>query len=256
MKKIIINSLLISAGLLNSCSGFLDETPESILPKDEAFNSSTLVYVNTVASIYSGFRNYIYGATDNMHTLQEFTADAWILPGRQADWVAGGKWQSLFLHNYDAGHATATTTWNNIYEVIGRCNNSIDTLQEFIDAGGEDFLLEYQYEVRTIRAIWYYFLVDLFARVPIVTSAQTPMTEVRQSERSEVYQFIMNELTECVPHLASAKSQNSGAYYGRMTKAIGYMAIAKMAINSPVFTKDNWTDGSLVGGCRCSGPRN
>jgi len=31
-----------------------------------------------------------------------------------------------------------------------------------------------------------------------------------------------------------------GKYYGRVTKAVGYMAMAKVAINSPILSKDDW----------------
>lgn len=249
MKNIVIGIITITVlCLFSNCSGYLDENPQSKIPENEALKSEKLVYVNTVASVYSSFLNRLYGATDNVHTLQEFSSDAWILPGRQADWVDGGKWQSLFLHNYGPGNATIHSTWNGLYTIIGICNNSIDNLERFIQEGGDDFLLEYQYEVRTVRAIMYYHLVDLFGRVPLVLSSKTPASEVAQSERNEVYKFVLSELLEALPYLASAKSQNQGLYYGRMTKAIGYMAIAKTAINSPIFSVDNWTDGSLVGG--------
>lgn len=248
MKKIWISSIIVLGGLFTACSGFLDEDPKSKIPEEEAYKSEKLVYVNTIATIYSSFKNRLYGSTDNVHTLQEFSSDAWILPGRQGDWVDGGKWQSLFLHNYGPGNATIKSTWNALYTIIGNCNTSIDNLETFIQAGGEDYLLDYQYEARAVRAILYYHLVDLFGRVPLVVSSKTVMADVNQSERSEIYQFIVDELTACIPHLASGKCQNMGKYYGRVTKAVGYMAMAKAAINSPVLSKDTWDDGSLVGG--------
>lgn len=248
MKKIWISSIIVLGGLFTACSGFLDEDPKSKIPEEEAYKSEKLVYVNTIATIYSSFKNRLYGSTDNVHTLQEFSSDAWILPGRQGDWVDGGKWQSLFLHNYGPGNATIKSTWNALYTIIGNCNTSIDNLETFIQAGGEDYLLDYQYEARAVRAILYYHLVDLFGRVPLVVSSKTVMADVNQSARSEIYQFIVDELTVCIPHLASGKCQNMGKYYGRVTKAVGYMAMAKVAINSPVLSKDTWDDGSLVGG--------
>lgn len=248
MKKIWISSIIVLGGLFTACSGFLDEDPKSKIPEEEAYKSEKLVYVNTIATIYSSFKNRLYGSTDNVHTLQEFSSDAWILPGRQGDWVDGGKWQSLFLHNYGPGNATIKSTWNALYTIIGNCNTSIDNLETFIQAGGEDYLLDYQYEARAVRAILYYHLVDLFGRVPLVVSSKTVMADVNQSERSEIYQFIVDELTACIPHLASGKCQNMGKYHGRVTKAVGYMAMAKAAINSPVLSKDTWDDGSLVGG--------
>ena len=248
MKKVLVSSMLILGGLFSACSGFLDEDPKSKIPEEEAYKSEKLVYVNTIATIYTSFGNRLYGSTDNVHTLQEFSSDAWILPGRQGDWVDGGKWQSLFLHNYGPGNATIKSTWNALYTIIGNCNTSIDNLETFIQAGGESYLQDYQYEARAVRAILYYHLVDLFGRVPLVTSSKTVMAVVNQSSRSEVYQFIVDELTDCIPHLPSGKCQNMGKYYGRVTKAVGYMAMAKVAINSPILSKDDWNDGSLVGG--------
>ena len=248
MKKVLVSSMLILGGLFSACSGFLDEDPKSKIPEQEAYKSEKLVYVNTIATIYTSFGNRLYGSTDNVHTLQEFSSDAWILPGRQGDWVDGGKWQSLFLHNYGPGNATIKSTWNALYTIIGNCNTSIDNLETFIQAGGESYLQDYQYEARAVRAILYYHLVDLFGRVPLVTSSKTVMADVNQSSRSEVYQFIVDELTDCIPHLPSGKCQNMGKYYGRVTKAVGYMAMAKVAINSPILSKDDWNDGSLVGG--------
>ena len=248
MKKVLVSSMLILGGLFSACSGFLDEDPKSKIPEEEAYKSEKLVYVNTIATIYTSFGNRLYGSTDNVHTLQEFSSDAWILPGRQGDWVDGGKWQSLFLHNYGPGNATIKITCNALYTIIGNCNTSIDNLETFIQAGGESYLQDYQYEARAVRAILYYHLVDLFGRVPLVTSSKTVMADVNQSSRSEVYQFIVDELTDCIPHLPSGKCQNMGKYYGRVTKAVGYMAMAKVAINSPILSKDDWNDGSLVGG--------
>lgn len=248
MKKVLVSSMLILGGLFSACSGFLDEDPKSKIPEEEAYKSEKLVYVNTIATIYTSFGNRLYGSTDNVHTLQEFSSDAWILPGRQGDWVDGGKWQSLFLHNYGPGNATIKSTWNALYTIIGNCNTSIDNLETFIQAGGESYLQDYQYEARAVRAILYYHLVDLFGRVPLVTSSKTVMADVNQSSRSEVYQFIVDELTDCIPHLPSGKCQNMGKYYGRVTKAVGYMAMAKVAINSLILSKDDWNDGSLVGG--------
>ena len=46
-----------------------------------------------MANVYSAIGDGLYGGTDCVHTLQEFMSDATMLPGRQGDWVDGGKWQ-------------------------------------------------------------------------------------------------------------------------------------------------------------------
>ena len=96
MKKYIFGVALLSAALLSGCS--LDENPKSQFSEEEAFKNSTLTYVNSVANVYSAIGDGLYGGTDCVHTLQEFMSDATMLPGRQGDWVDGGKWQNMFLH--------------------------------------------------------------------------------------------------------------------------------------------------------------
>ena len=95
MKKVLVSSMLILGGLFSACSGFWMRIPR-VRYRKKKHKSEKLVYVNTIATIYTSFGNRLYGSTDNVHTLQEFSSDAWILPGRQGDWVDGGKWQSLF----------------------------------------------------------------------------------------------------------------------------------------------------------------
>ncbi|WP_321333674.1 RagB/SusD family nutrient uptake outer membrane protein [uncultured Bacteroides sp.] len=240
MKKILIGSMFAAICLLSACS--LDETPESKFSEEDAYQSSVLIYVNTVASIYSSISNGLYGATDCVHTLQEFTSDATMLPGRQGDWVDGGKWQNMFLHNFASSVDTYSIVWNHLYQIIGLCNSSIDKLEEF-KATNED-AESYIYEVRALRAIYYYYAMDLFAQVPIVTSSSMSIADVSQSNRSDVFKFVTSELEACLPYLSEDKAQNSGSYYGRVTKAVAYMCMAKCALNAPVYNVDNTTKTS------------
>jgi hypothetical protein len=220
MKKYILGTMILGMGLLTSCS--LDETPASAFTEEEAYQSSTLVYVNTVANIYSAIGNKFYGSDgSSVHTLQEFTSDATMLPGRQGDWVDGGKWQNLFLHFIDPTTNPLSDNWNNLYGLIGLCNNSIDKLEELKSIN--EAAATYQYEVRAVRALCYYYLMDLFAQVPVVTSSKMSISDVAQSNRSDVFKFVVSELGECIPYLAEAQSQKTGEYYGRMTKAVAYI---------------------------------
>ena len=54
----------------------------------------------------------------------------------------------------------------------------------------------YRAEVRAFRALYYYHLMDLFARVPLVLSSSTPLKEVKQNSRKEVFDFVVKELQE------------------------------------------------------------
>ena len=241
MKQYIIGSMLLSSILLASCS--LDETPRSKFSEEEAFSTPKLVYVNTVANVYSSIGNGLYGSDGgSVHTFQEFSSDASMIPGRQGDWVDGGAWQNIFLHNFESSVSKYNDVWNNLYRVIGLANSSIDRLNKYLDEHPE--YAEYVYELRALRAVYYYYVMDLFGQVPLVVSSEVSANEVAQSNRSDVFKFVTSELAECIPHLSDSKSQNEGEYYGRITKAVAYMCMAKCAINAPVYTIDNTTPTS------------
>ena len=241
MKQYIIGSMLLSSILLASCS--LDETPRSKFSEKEAFSTSKLVYVNTVANVYSSIGNGLYGSDGgSVHTFQEFSSDASMIPGRQGDWVDGGAWQNIFLHNFESSVSKYNDVWNNLYRVIGLANSSIDRLNKYL--GEHPEYAEYVYELRALRAVYYYYVMDLFGQVPLVVSSQVSANEVNQSNRSDVFKFVTSELAECIPHLSDSKSQNEGEYYGRITKAVAYMCMAKCAINAPVYTIDDTTPTS------------
>ena len=241
MKQYIIGSMLLSSILLASCS--LDETPRSKFSEEEAFSTPKLVYVNTVANVYSSIGNGLYGSDGgSVHTFQEFSSDASMIPGRQGDWVDGGAWQNIFLHNFESSVSKYNDVWNNLYRVIGLANSSIDRLNKYLDEHPE--YAEYVYELRALRAVYYYYVMDLFGQVPLVVSSEVSANEVAQSNRSDVFKFVTSELAECIPHLSDSKSQNEGEYYGRITKAVAYMCMAKCAINAPVYTIDDTTPTS------------
>lgn len=238
MKQYIIGSMLLSSILLASCS--LDETPRSKFSEEEAFSTPKLVYVNTVANVYSSIGNGLYGSDGgSVHTFQEFSSDASMIPGRQGDWLDGGAWQNIFLHNFESSVSKYNDVWNNLYRVIGLANSSIDRLNKYL--GEHPEYADYVYELRALRAIYYYYVMDLFGQVPLVVSSEVNANEVAQSNRSDVFKFVTSELAECIPHLSGQKSQNEGEYYGRITKAVAYMCMAKCAINAPVYTIDDTT---------------
>jgi len=252
MKKILYSAAAVALTMMMSgCSGFLDETPMSKFDESEAYKSSTLVYVNTVASLYNKMQSRFHVGDDDHNYMAEFTADILFLPGRQGDWVDGGKHQNAFLHRWDPSTDYIKNCWNNSYSDIALCNASLEKLAEIKALGTleEKVILGYEAEVRAIRAFYYYWLVNFFGNIPIVTSSQMGIGDVAQSTRSEAYAFVRDELTAIIPNLKNAKASDTGdEYYARWTKAGGYAMLARLALNAAVFSKDNWNDGSFTGG--------
>lgn len=255
MKRNILYTFIIAAAMsMTGCSSFLEEDPRDQMPEEEAYKNPQMIYLNTVANLYTkigadGGGNGLAGTDRGLYDLNTFTADEAILPTRGGDWDDGGLWRDLFQHNWGVNNGLIISTWDYLYGVIMQCNQSIDKLTSLKEADpSNEYFDIYQAEVRALRAMYYYYLIDMFARVPIVESSKTQMADVEQSERSEVFAFIKKELEESTPLLIDAKSADNGEYYGRMTKAVGYFLLAKLALNAEVYTDDNWTDNNRPNG--------
>lgn len=250
MKKIYFSGLLVAVTLaaFTSCSKFLEEHPSDAFDEETAFQSPTLVYINTVANLYNDMFKVV-GNDRHIYDLNTFSSDEALLPARGGDWEDGGLWQNMFLHQWGTANDLTKNSWNYLYESIGKCNSSIDKLTKFAEEQPDvPYFKVYKEEVRGLRAFFYYQLLDLFARVPLVTSSQVKMADVKQSERSEVFRFVVKELQEALPYLSDSHSNQKGAYYGRVTKGVAYMILAKLALNAEVYADDNWTDGARLNG--------
>lgn len=249
MKNKIIYSFILSfAFVLFGCS--LNENPADQMPENEAFKSPVLIYLNTVANLYteiggSGGSQGLAGPDRGLYDLNTFTSDEALLPTRGGDWFDGGLWQDIFKHNWKTDNSVVKGTWDYLYRVIGKTNQSLDKLNSLIEETPDNhYLPVYKAEVRAIRAMYYYYLMDLYARVPIVETASMKIADVKQSNRSEVFAFVKKELEESLPYLSKRNSSKPGEYYGRMTRPVAFYLMAKLALNAKVYSDDNWTDNN------------
>jgi len=230
---------------LVSCS--LDENPHDQIPEEKAYASATQLYLNTVATLY----NYIGGSKEGeglqgtgrgVYDLQTFGSDEAMIPTRGGDWYDGGIWEDMYMHSWDAGHEILNNSWLYLYKVITLCNHSLEQLEAHQSLLSKEKYASYKAEVRALRAIYYWYLLDLFARVPIITDTADSMNEIHQSDRSEVFGFVVAELQEALPNLAYANSVSPGDYYGRVTYPVALFVLAKLMLNAEIYLDDNWTD--------------
>ena len=253
MKRILtytFSSLILALGL-SACN--LEETPKDQIGEEEAFQNSSLVYLNTVATLYNeigggGGSQGLGGPDRGIYDLNTITSDEAIIPKRGSDWEDGGLWMNLYQHKWSVDNAIIKGSWDYLYRVIGKVNGSLDKLASLNTEGGENNVIPtYQAELRAFRAMFYYYLLDLFGNVPLVVTSEQKISDVKQSPRSEVFGFVVKELTESLPLLNDANSSKPGRYYGRITKPVAYFLLAKLALNSKVYADDNWADGVADG---------
>ena len=233
------------AAMMTSC---LTEEPKDQLYEDDIYNSANNIYINAVAVLY----NYIGGSADSeglqgtcrgIYDYNTLTTDEAMIPIRGGDWYDGGLWENMYQHKWNPNDLPLYNTWKYLYKVVVLSNKSLAVIDKYSQYLTVEQKTAYEAEVRAVRALFYYYIMDMYGRVPIVTSYEQPQDEVVQSERSEVFRFIFDELQAVEGLLCNERSNKMGNYYGRVTAPVVHFLLAKLALNAEIYCDDNWTDG-------------
>ena len=228
--------------------GCLDEHPRDRIGEEQAYDTARNLYINAVANLY----NYIGGNAESqglqgtyrgVYDYNTFTTDEALLPTRGGDWYDGGFWQNLYFHKWTAADNALAATWDYLYKVVVLCNRSLADIESHRHLLTEAQRQAYTAEVRAVRALFYYYIMDMFGHVPLVTDAAATVDKVGQEKRSKVFAFIIAELQETAPLLPPAHSNLEGDCYGRVTRPVAHFLLARLALNAEVYTDDDWTDG-------------
>jgi len=230
MKKFLITlkiSLAITLLVMvqPSCTK-LDEEVYSNMTADMFFSDpDNLIYAfgKAYTSLYD-LVGHKYGMQGS-----ECGTDMMIVPQRGGDWLDGGEWHRFHRHTWTAQDNYFNHWWTNIYA------NGVSTVNrliyEFESLEGVDVTPAVS-ELRALRALYYYWLVDKFGNVPIVDDFNGPAKPFTSS-RQEVHDWVVSELLESMPHL----SKETGLpMYGRINYYTAQMILAKMYLNAAVFT--------------------
>ena len=138
------------------------------------------------------------------------------------------------FNTYDASHRMVEGFYNRLYASIAYCNHYLDV------CAGADATREA--EVRFLRAMYYYFLMDCFGNVPFATELMS--TSPEQIQRADLFKWIETELLEVKDKLlapAARKSTDQG--YGRADQDAANLLLARMYLNAEVYTGTaRWAD--------------
>ena len=248
MKRYRFLFLLLAALSMTSC---LDEHPKDQLDEDAIYGSASDIYINAVVSLY----NYIGGANESegiqgtcrgIYDYNTLTTDEAMIPIRGGDWYDGGLWNAMYQHRWSADDQSLYDTWKYIYKVIVLANKSLDIISSksgLLSAAQQE---EYRAEVRAIRAMFYYYAMDMFGRVPLVLSTDEQRYSSLfqgQTDRSSIFHFVFHELQQVLPSLPDQHSNKEGNYYGRITQPVVNFLLAKLALNAEIYMYDDWTQG-------------
>ena len=248
--RFFVLSVLALSLSLASC---LDENPKDQIPESGIYDSANSLYVNAVASLY----NYIgaheegeglQGTCRGVYDYNTLTTDEAIIPIRGGNWYDGGLWKNMYDHTWTATDTDLYNVWKYLYKVIVLSTKSLETIEQHASLLTEQQHREYEAEVRAVRAMFYYYAMDMFGRIPVIESSTQKIADIKQSKRSDVFAYIVNELQAAAPLLPNEHSNQQGNYYGRVTRPVAWFLLAKLALNAEVYTDDNWTDSSRPSG--------
>ncbi len=225
---LLVSPLLVSQ---QACTD-LEETPvSSITP--ENFYRTEAEALSGLAAVYNilgpGGGDWEWG----YYNLSQVSSDEMIVPTRGSDWFDGGRWLEIHRQTWTANSPAGLEDINGIWEalfrgvtranvLLGALENTVVPNQDVIEA-----------EAQALRALYYYYLMDLFGGVPIVTTTEIEARE--RSSRPEVFAFIDSELQAARGALPDNWPAND---YGRMTKGAVDAILANMYLNAGVFAAD------------------
>ena len=240
-------SLLLLCLTVASCH-FLDEKPKDQLDESALITDARSLYLATLGDLYAHFGSDdegegIMGTGRGIYDLQTVTSDEAIIPIRGADWNDGGLWIRLYTHAWESGEAPIKNAWNYLFQMIVKSNKALQRVENYASLLTKEEKESYTAELRAIRAYMYYYLLDLYARVPLITGPDVALSDVEQSERSEVFNFVVGELEAARPYLPLERSNYLGNCYGRITRPVVFFLLAKLYLNADVYMDDDWTDG-------------
>jgi hypothetical protein len=246
MKHIINSIYALLAGVLSigftACTD-LTEHPYDILTEENIeFTGEDID--NMSGRVYQSLRS-IYWNWNGYFDLMEESADLMMTPARIG--IGWGEYYiNLHKHDFNATNINHFwTVWDAGYTGIMYANKILD-----IPAVHEN--KEKAAELRTMRALFYYLLYDMFRNIPLDTTQNHPSGYLPEQPRKidgsfdpqPVFDFIVRELEASIPDLGVDKP------FGYPNEYTARMILAKMYLNHNAyfndFSSNEWYEKALA----------
>jgi hypothetical protein len=226
MKLSIKNISLVAASAVMltalSCKKFIKEELVTVLTEDYYKTDAGLE--DLVKSAYQPLQwKFI---EEQSYALHNFGVD---------EFREGDQFNNVRYNDYDANlnanDAFVNGLWINNYAGIRRCNQGIELIQNFNDPSSRVLGTQAQKdlriaELRALRGLFYFQMVQQFGGVPLVTSVpETPQYEFPRATVAAVYEQIISDLKAAGPALPW---RYAGADRGRATRAMAYHFLARV----------------------------
>lgn len=150
-----------------------------------------------------------------------------------------------------------SSTWDKAYTAISEIHMYLEKIHK-TDLSDWQYNPEYQtwiqqmelfpYELRFLRAYFYFELFKTYGDVPLVTTTLTnaQANNVTRTPAAEIVKFIVDELDEIAPHLPLSYATEVGAEFGRANRVAAYALKARTLLYaaSPLHNVATWDEAA------------
>ncbi|MCM1355324.1 MAG: RagB/SusD family nutrient uptake outer membrane protein [Staphylococcus sp.] len=244
-KYIVLGAIALTAPAFVACVGDLDVKPENPTTKTEITSAEELY--SELAGIYGGLV-FEGGITVDDGGAGVYSRQLWNLQELCTDeTLIGSNWGDAGIN--ELVYSTWSTDNHWLYECFSRFNYQIAIVNQFLRdlhtygnllPGTDNLSVEvFDAEARTLRALSYYHMIDIFGRGPWTTESSTVGATPPTYDRAQLFEAVVADLEAAIPNLVPAAKQ----IYGRVSREAGYMLLAKLYLNAEVYTGTaRWQD--------------
>ena len=240
--------LFILACVMTVACADLNYTEEN--PQDEEW---------TYEYYEDGIKHLVFDVYAQVYN-QEFEANS-------TSFLAGATDEAMYaleagaINSYtNGGWSPATpfsTTWDKAYTAISEIHMYLEKIHK-IDISEWEHNPHYSnwsqqmeifpYELRFLRAYFYFELFKTYGDVPLVTTTLTnaQANNVKRATAAEIVKFIVDEIDEIAPHLPLSYATEVGAEFGRANRVAAYALKARTLLYaaSPLHEVATWDEAA------------
>lgn len=226
-----------------SCTDLTDNVTDQVT-SDEFFKSPQ-EFISAMGDAYSPLTSF--GGNSGFKNSNEVASDEGVFPQRGQDWFDGGVWLRQHRHTWRFDEPHINGAWQTLFSGVNNANRLIFQFNSAVENGtaDPDEAAVFIPELKVLRAFYYYWLLDMFGNVPIITKfegapeAPSQPSPDFQTGRQAVFDFVEEEIIENIDDL----STDVQATYGRANKWAAHFILAKLYLNAEVYTgTQRWND--------------
>lgn len=195
--KIVAGSVLIILGTLFSCKKLIEipGNPPTFITKEQQFADSATT-MSAVTGVYTYNQGKGFGYSDANFTIATgLSADEMAVPATNADKT------QFYNYNLNPLSSGIIALWQYPYQAVYRVNDVLDGITSNSKLS-DSFVKQITGEMKVVRALYYFNMVNIFGGVPLVTSTEYNTTaNFPRASVGAVYEQILADLTDAVEKL-------------------------------------------------------